>query len=154
MRRMEKEFQKWYKQYKKELQTYGNIDDEDTTFRTSQSKNNDRDSIAKDCELTLDYKNLCILGCLDVSMYYDGSFDIGKEQVPFYVNDLISLQKVIQLFYGTPFSLRLEKVNRLDFVRYKVSVETIHAQNFRLLSNYLDQLSICLHQVHIYCFYD
>ncbi|EGO2510560.1 hypothetical protein [Enterococcus faecalis] len=50
--------------------------------------------------------------------------------------------------------MRLEKVNRLDFVRYQVSVETIHAQNFRMLINYLDQLSIGLHQVHIYCFYD
>lgn len=150
MRRMEKEFNKVFPRYKKELEKLGVLD----TEQTENPKGWARDTIAKYCDLSLDVEGLCLMGLVEITIYYDGTFGLGKEGVPFYVNDLVSLQGVIKYFYGTPFELRFRKINKLDFVRYEVSIPEIKVNNFRSLEIYIEQMNISLHEIDKHCHYD
>ncbi|MGX7130516.1 hypothetical protein [Enterococcus wangshanyuanii] len=117
-------------------------------------KKGKRNIIAKSFIVELDYDQLCLMGSVDVFIYYDGSFGIAKYGIPFGINDLRSLQDVIKFFYGTPFHLNLEKVNNLDIVRYIVSIPEIKVSSFRLLEIYIEQMNISLHEIDKHCHYD
>jgi len=147
---MEKEFNKNFSIYKKELEKLGELDME----QTEDPKSWARDTIAKYCDLNLDFEGLCLMGLVEITMYYDGTFGLSKECVPFFVNDLVSLQGVIKYFYGTPFELHFRKINKLDFVRYEVSIPEIKANNFRKLEIYIEQMNISLHEIDKHCHYD
>lgn len=150
MRRMEKEFNKIFTRYQKELEKLGELD----TEQTEDPKSWARDTIAKYCDLNLDFEKLCLMGLVEITMYYDGTFGLSKECVPFFVNDLVSLQGVMKYFYGTPFELHFRKINKLDFVRYEVSIPEIKANNFRKLEIYIEQMNISLHEIDKHCHYD
>lgn len=46
---------------------------------------------------------------VEITIYHDGTYGISKEAVPIFINDLLSLKKLITIFYGTPFNLNFEK---------------------------------------------
>lgn len=60
MRRMEKEFNKIFPRYRKELEKLGVLD----TEQAENQKGWARDTIAKDCDLNLDVKRLCLMRVL------------------------------------------------------------------------------------------
>ena len=78
------------------------------------------------------YENLCILGDVEITIYHDGTYGISKEAVPIFINDLLSLKKLITIFYGTPFNLNFEKIRCVNFNRYCVSIPEIYVEKFEV----------------------
>lgn len=150
MRRMEKEYNKKFFLYKKELEEIGLLDIE----QAEDTKPWARDEIAKYFSLEFDTEILCTMGMIDITMYYNGVFGVAKEAIDFFINDLHSLQDVMKFFYGTPFSLNFKRIDRLAFVRYAVTIPEVKTNNFRMFIQYINQLNICLHNIHTYCNYD
>lgn len=86
--------------------------------------------------------------------YWKELANISKEAVPIFINDLLSLKKLITIFYGTPFNLNFEKIRCVNFNRYCVSIPEIYVEKFEVLINYLIILSSCLHEVKKHVEYD
>ncbi|HAP9434169.1 TPA: hypothetical protein IWJ75_002797, partial [Enterococcus faecium] len=116
MRRIEKEFNKKLAGYERELKKLGCLDDETGLIPISKRRWHViwwqpvtlAKTIVRSYRLTLDNQNLCILGDVEITIYHDGTYGISKEAVPIFINDLLSLKKLITIFYGTPFNLNFE----------------------------------------------
>lgn len=154
MRRIDKEFSKKIEIYEKELAKFGWLeDDRENTHKnfyrsTSVDWYNISKTVGGSYILRLDWDVLELLGFVEINMYHDNSFGISKECVPFDVNDLESLQKVIEIFFGSPFDIELEKIRSAEFIRYTITLNEIKAKNFEQLLTYLTILNNCLHKVH------
>lgn len=160
MRRMEKEFSKKIELYEKGLSKFGWLeDDRENTHKsfyrsTSVEWNNISKTVGGSYVLRLDWDLLELLGFIEINMYHDNSLGISKECVPFYVNDLESLQEIIKIFFGSPFDIQLERVRSVEFTRYVVTLTEIKAKNFEQLLAYVKLLKNCLHKVHENIEYD
>ncbi|PQF44997.1 hypothetical protein CUS71_14105 [Enterococcus faecalis] len=162
MRRIEKEFNKKLAGYERELKKLGCLDDETGLIPISKRRWHViwgqpvtlAKTIVRSFRLTLDNENLCILGDVEITIYHDGTYGISKEAVPIFINDLLSLKKLITIFYGTPFNLNFEKIRCVNFNRYCVTIPEIYVEKFEVLINYLIILSSCLHEVKKHVEYD
>lgn len=77
----------------------------------------------------------------------DGTFEIGKYRLNFFVAEYEELQKVISIFYGSIFSLRLERV-LVNWVRYSITISLIRANNMEELKEYVRTLKYLLEKVY------
>ncbi|WP_165007516.1 hypothetical protein [Enterococcus sp. ZJ1668] len=111
MRRMEKEFKKKMVQYIKVLKELGNLE-----FISKQRyfdicwHSVDLHASGEFYWLAVEYDKIDSFGEIELQFYYDNTFGISKYQLPFYVNDCLSLMKIVEIFFGTPFDLQIEKI--------------------------------------------
>lgn len=97
--------------------------------------------------LQVDFATLGLLGLIEIDIYYNKTFSLGKNKVPIYVHDLNSLKELAVLFYNTPFSISIDKIEYLDFHYYEIEIDTIKVESFEILINSLAELVECLYEV-------
>ncbi|NBA19232.1 hypothetical protein GVK87_12055 [Enterococcus hirae] len=150
MRRMEKELKKKMSSYTKRLKEIGTLECSPMikTRNFDICHLLDLHTLGEYYHLTVDYDTLEILGEVELSFYYDNTFGIAKETVPFYVNDYFSLNKIIEIFFGTPFDIHIEKMRTCSFDRYSISLPEIIIEDFDELLRYIMILRACLANIH------
>ena len=162
MRRIEKEFNKRLPAYEEELNKLGYLEDETEMISISKRRWHaiwwrpvtPAKTIVRSFRLMLDNENLCILGDVEITIYHDGTYGISKEAVPIFINDLLSLKKLITIFYGTPFDLNFEKIRCVSFNRYCITIPEIYVEKFDELINYVTALRKCLQEIQKHVKYD
>lgn len=149
MNSLNKEFDKKVYNDIKNIKKLAHVDyiGDDTIFDIKAS-----DKLGVRLIASIDYDVLCTMGDLDISIYQDGTFGIGKDDVPFGINDLSSLQNVVRYFYGTPFNINMERIGKLDFVRYIISIPEVKVDNFSRLKLYIELMSSSLNAINEHCY--
>ncbi|EOI51506.1 hypothetical protein [Enterococcus gilvus] len=153
IRRIEKEFCKRLKVYKKDIEDrWEEVDEYDIIeYRPSNKIINDYIdlwSVGAGYTLWIDPEVLCTLGCVDITIYYNKMFAVSKDRDGIFINQLPALKKMIDIFYGTPFSLQIKKIKGLEFVRYEVDIPKVFTNNFSELLVFTKILDECLHRVN------
>ncbi|MBE9855109.1 hypothetical protein G8B32_10810 [Enterococcus faecalis] len=98
-------------------------------------------------ELNFLDSNIDTLSIIDINVNNDGTFEIGKYSLTFFVAEYEELQKVISIFYGTIFSLKLERI-LVNWVRYSITIPLITANNIEELKEYVRTLKYLLEKVY------
>ena len=135
---MYKDFNKTKEELEKQLSVYGLIELIEHV--------SDHEYLAYDVCLNIDTDNPD-LSCVDVYAFANGKFRLAKRCNSFFVEELEELQKVISIFYGSPFSLDIERINVI-WPRYSLEIPT---QTFNSLSELIEHvrvLNILLTKVH------
>lgn len=135
---MYKDFNKTKEELEKQLSVYGLIELIEHV--------SDYEYLAYDVCLKIDTDNPD-LSCVDVYAFANGKFRLAKRCNSFFVEELEELQKVISIFYGSPFSLDIERINVI-WPRYSLEIPT---QTFNSLSELIEHvrvLNILLTKVH------
>ncbi|MGM0020256.1 hypothetical protein IGK80_001135 [Enterococcus sp. DIV0609] len=87
------------------------------------------------------------LSIIDINVNNDGTFEIGKYSLTFFVAEYEELQKVISIFYGAIFSLELERI-LVNWVRYSITIPLITANTIEELKEYVRTLKYLLEKVY------
>lgn len=152
MRRVEKELIKKISCYRDKLQKFGVLQNELSNVSSSQQRKYD---IYYDLHmlggyyfLNMDFDILDVLGTIELSFYHDNTFGISRESSPIYVNDSSSLIHIIQVLFGTPFDICIEKIRECDFDRYCITLPEIIIQDLTELLASISLLRTCLYKVH------
>lgn len=135
---MYKDFNETKEELEKQLSVYGLIELIEHV--------SDHEYLAYDVCLNIDTDNPD-LSCIDVYAFANGKFRLAKRCNSFFVEELEELQKVISIFYGSPFSLDIERINVI-WPRYSLEIPT---QTFNSLSDLIEHvrvLNILLTKVH------
>lgn len=81
---------------------------------------------------------------IDLFILTDGLFLLEKGN--FFVEELDELQKVLSIFYGSPFSLSIEPMDVL-WPRYHVCIQTVHLKTVEELKERVYALKLLLTKV-------
>ncbi|WP_242359006.1 hypothetical protein [Lactococcus petauri] len=81
---------------------------------------------------------------IDLFIKTEGSFSLEKGG--FFVEELDELQKVLSIFYGSPFSLTFEPIDVL-WPRYSVCIQTAHLKTVEELKEHVCTLKLLLTKV-------
>lgn len=81
---------------------------------------------------------------IDLFISTDGLFLLEKGD--FFVEELDELQKILSIFYGSPFSLSLEPMDVL-WPRYHVCIQTVHLKTVEELKEHVHTLKLLLTKV-------
>ncbi|WP_288394385.1 hypothetical protein [uncultured Vagococcus sp.] len=78
--------------------------------------------------------DLEILGLVDIQISYSLTdnhieYDLSKYTIPIYINDCESLKKCIGVFFGSPFSMIIEKIPGINFARYSIEINKCVCDN-------------------------
>lgn len=152
IRRIEKEFCKRLKVYKKDIEDRWEEVDEYDSLEYQPTVSNitsylDLNTVAADYTLWIDAEELCTLGCVDITIYYNKMFAISKYRDGIFINQLSALKKMIDIFYGTPFSLQINKIRGIEFVRYEITIPKVFTNDFSELLVFTKLLDEYLHRV-------
>lgn len=152
MRRVEKELLKKIKCYRDKLQKFGVLQNELSNVSSSRQRKYDiyydLHTLGGYYFLNMDFDILDVLGTIELSFYHDNTFGISRESSPIYVNDSSSLFHIIQILFGTPFGICIEKIRECDFDRYCITLPEIIIKDFTELLASISLLHTCLSQVH------
>ncbi len=86
------------------------------------------------------------INIIDVHMKTDGSLMLEKREVGFCVEELAELQKVLSIFYGSPFSLHIDPVEDLE-PKYLIHIPPIHLNTLEELKAHIHALKRLLTKV-------
>ena len=134
---MTKEFKKTKEKLEKELAAYGILELIEHV--------SDHEYLAYDVCLNIDINNPD-LSCIDVYAFANGKFRLAKRCNSFFVEELEELQKLISIFYGSPFSLNIERINVI-WPRYSVEIPTLIFNSLSELVEHVRVLNILLRKV-------
>lgn len=86
-----------------------------------------------------------LLGSIECQIAYSESerkisYILYKYCVPFYINDYDSLKKCVSLFYGSPFSLKINKISNINFTRYRIEIEKCQCVDLADMFSYMSLL--------------
>lgn len=132
-----------------ELEKYGLLSKINETFKKN------------DLEIcySLNLSGMDIIGILDIRIQYLNDekvfvFCLSKEDVPIYINNCESLKSIISIFFGSPFSLTIKKIEGLEFARYSVSVTECQVKDAATFNLYLKLLKECVTNLNSLVIYD
>ena len=86
------------------------------------------------------------INIIDVQVKTDCSLMLEKREVGFYAGELTELQKVLSIFYGSPFSLHIEPVKDLE-PKYLIRIPPIHLNTLEELQAHIHALKRLLTKV-------
>lgn len=72
----------------------------------------------------------------------------------FYINDYDSLKKCVSFFYGSPFSLKINKIPNINFTRYCIEIEKCQCVDLSNMLSYMSLLKNILINIDKYVSYD
>lgn len=135
---MNKEFKNVKEELERELSIYGIVElDEHVS---------DHEYLAYDVCLKIDIDDPD-LSCIDVYASANGTFKLAKKCDSFFVEELEELQKVISIFYGSPFSLDIERINVI-WPRYLIEIPILTFNSLSELVEHVRVLKILLTKVY------
>ncbi|MFK4935490.1 hypothetical protein [Lactococcus garvieae] len=135
---MYKDFKETKEELEKQLSSYGLIELVDHV--------SDHEYLVYDVCLKIDTDNPD-LSCIDVYAFANGKFRLAKRCNSFFVEELEELQKVISFFYGSPFSLDIERINVI-WPRYLFEIPILTFNSLSELVEHVRVLKILLTKVH------
>lgn len=134
---MTKEFKETKEKLEKELAVYGIIElDEHIS---------DHEYLSYDVCLKIDIDDTD-LSCIDVYASANWTFKLAKKCDSFFVEELEELQKVISIFYGSPFSLDIERINVI-WPRYLIEIPILTFNSLPELVEHVRVLKLLLQKV-------
>ncbi|ETD05681.1 hypothetical protein N568_0101010 [Lactococcus garvieae TRF1] len=134
---MTKEFREIKDTLEKELAVYGILELIEHV--------SDHEYRAYDVCLNIDFDDPD-LSCIDVYAFVNGTFKLAKKCNSFFVEELEELQKVVSIFYGSPFSLDIERINVI-WPRYSIEIPTLTFNSLSELVEHVRVLKILLNKV-------
>lgn len=84
--------------------------------------------------------------CVEVYASSTGAFQLAKQSISFYVEELEELEKIISIFYGSPFSLEIERIHVL-WPRYLIKIPLLELKSLPELIEHVRLLKILLSKV-------
>jgi hypothetical protein len=87
------------------------------------------------------------LSIIDINVNDNDTFELEKYSLTFFIAEYEELQKVISIFYGSIFSLNLERI-LVNWVRYSITIPLITAKNIEELKEYVRTLKYLLEKVY------
>lgn len=134
---MTKEFREIKDTLEKELAVYGILELIEHV--------SDHEYLAYDVCLKIDIDDPD-LSCIDVYASASGEFKLAKKCDSFFVEELEELQKVVSIFYGSPFSLDIERINVI-WPRYLIEIPMLTFNSLSELVEHVRVLKILLSKV-------
>lgn len=86
------------------------------------------------------------LYCVEVYASSTGAFQLAKQSLSFYVEELEELEKIISIFYGSPFSLNIQRIQVL-WPRYLIEFPLIEVETLESLVEHVRTLKLLLEKV-------
>lgn len=105
----------------------------------------DEETLAYNVRLEVE-SNDPALYCIEIYVTFNGEFKLEKKGISFFVEELDEVQKVLSIFYGSPFSLTFEPIDVL-WPRYHVCILKEKLKTVEELKEHVHILKLLLTKV-------